>query len=112
MKTESNVGAVLPLTVSLGTAILLVAAVFHWPYAYYVFLRIEVCVVLLWAAYLLYKSHFPIVPWVSLGLAILFNPIEKIYLDRAVWFYVDLACAAYIMAIHFLLQHRSSGKLI
>lgn len=73
LKTESKVGAVLPLTVSFGTAILLVGAIFDWPYAYYVFLRIEVCVVFLWAAYLLYKSGFPIVPWVSLGLAILFN---------------------------------------
>jgi len=102
----------LPLTVSLATAILLVGAVFHWPYAYYIFLRIEVCLVFGWAAYLLYKSDFPVIPWVTLGVAILFNPIEKIYLDRSVWFYIDIVCAAYIMVIHFLLRYRVSGKFI
>jgi len=102
----------LPFTVSLITAILLAAAVFHWPYAYYVFLRVEVCLVFVWAAYLLFKLGIPVIPWVTFGLAILFNPIEKIYLDRSIWLCIDLACAFYMLAIHSVLRYKSSGKFI
>ena len=107
-----SVNRELPLTVSLLTSILFGAAILNWPYGFYIFLRIEVFLVLVWAGILLIKHSVPVLPWLTFSLAILFNPIIMIYLTRQEWFYIDIRAAIYVLIIHSVIKHRASGKFI
>lgn len=77
-------------------AAMLVVAVFPLPYGYYTLLRLVVCVaasVLVWQEL---RARGGVSAWtVGLALvALLFNPIVPIYLDREAWLPIDLAAAA------------------
>jgi len=66
------------------------------PYGYYIFLRI-VC--FLAFGYLSYESYVSQkIPWliVYLLLAILYNPIIKIYLDREIWSAINIISATIV----------------
>jgi hypothetical protein len=77
---------------------LLLAAIFSLPYGYYVYLRIIVCAFSLYCTYHLIdiydnKVSIYIIP---IMVAILFNPIIRIHLDREIWKVVDLAIIALV----------------
>lgn len=70
-----------------------------WPYGYYVFLRwivTGVAIFVLWTAYNLKKQGWL---WLMVGIAILFNPIIPIHLDKGMWMVID-----FIVAILFLVS--------
>ncbi|NEJ74924.1 hypothetical protein GR197_31155 [Rhizobium phaseoli] len=74
---------------------LLIAAVFPLPYGYYSFLRLAVTASAAYLAWQDYKMKNAFNGW-SLTLAmvaLLFNPLIPVYLDRASWFVIDLAVA-------------------
>ena len=72
---------------------MLVLALASWPYGYYQYLRIVVCGVTGFGSLLAYRRRSSWV-WVLGGLAILFNPILPIYLDRTTWAFLDLISAS------------------
>lgn len=70
-----------------------------WPYGYYVFLRWVItgaAVFLLWIASQLKKQGWF---WLMVGIAILFNPIIPIHLDKEIWQIID-----FIVAVLFLIS--------
>jgi len=70
-----------------------------WPYGYYIFLRWVVMVtaiLTLWTAYNLKKNVWI---WLMVGIAILFNPIAPVHLDKETWVIID-----FIVAIIFLVS--------
>ena len=81
--------------------ILLLCAVDRHPYSYYTLLRLVVCSVSLYSAYFYYKvfhDELNIWVWIFGAIAVLFNPIKPIYLDKYIWQYVDFAVAAILSA--------------
>ncbi len=70
-----------------------------WPYGYYVLLRWIVtasAVFLIWVAYSLQNKGWL---WLMAAIAILFNPIIPIYLNKEMWVVID-----FIVAILFLVS--------
>ncbi|NQT97178.1 MAG: hypothetical protein HQ562_05490 [Candidatus Marinimicrobia bacterium] len=80
-------------TVRLIASGLLLIALLDLPYGYYTLLRIIICILAGYTAYVAYESEK--IPWVWIfGLiAILFNPVIPIYLDRETWAVIDIIVA-------------------
>jgi hypothetical protein len=88
---------------SIFAAICLLAALLDWPYGYYVFLRIVVCIAALFVIAVAYESHrtWAICLWGII--AVLFNPIIKIPLSRELWQPIDFVCSTlFVIASVFL----------
>lgn len=83
-------------------AALLVLALLPWPYGYYQFLRLVVCAVSAWLAYVQWKNDEAFSFWtVSLSAtALLYNPILPIHLTREIWIVLNLLAAA-LFFLHF-----------
>jgi len=84
---------------TISVVLLLLAILAIWPYGYYVFLRWLVtasALFLIWVAYNLKKTF-----WLFLMgiVAILFNPIIPVHLDKETWVIID-----FIVAILFLIS--------
>ena len=74
---------------------LLLLALLPWPYGYYNFLRLAVCLVAAWFTYEQWKLDDAISGWVvALGAtALLYNPLFPIHLNREMWSVLNLASA-------------------
>jgi uncharacterized membrane protein len=81
------------------TAALLVIATFDLPYGYYTFLRIVVCGFAVVVFFHTWQDDAPtrIWPLTFVGIAILFNPLVPVHLDRGSWFYLDIGAAILIV---------------
>lgn len=82
------------------TAALLVIATFDLPYGYYTLLRIVVCAFAVAVFACAWDGDAPtrIWPLTFVGVAIVFNPLIPIHLDRATWFFLDVGAAVLIVA--------------
>jgi hypothetical protein len=81
-----------PLTIIAG--IMLVLAIPSiWPYGYYQLLRLVICAVAILNVYLFNKDGKT--GWViTMGLvALLFNPIAPVYLEKGLWVIIDFVVA-------------------
>ena len=75
----------------IGLAICL-GAIAPLPYGFYTFVRITVTIIGVVAALDFYKNQDGI--WILFGgIALIFNPIIPIYLNREIWFFIDLIVA-------------------
>ena len=90
------------------TISMLLLSFFDWPYGYYTLLRVIVTATSVYFTYYLYvetkKQDFWF--WTLVGVAILFNPIIIIHLDRNMWEVVDVFTV--IFFILFILKHKKS----
>lgn len=78
---------------AVASIIMLLLAIFPLPYGYYALLRLVVCftgIFLAWHSYRMQK-----IPWVwAMGLiALVFNPVIPLHLDRGLWLIVDIVVA-------------------
>lgn len=73
------------------------------PYGYYTFLRIAVCLSAVIAAYLAFKVRSQIDAYaaISLAVAIAFNPIVPIYLNKGLWSIIDVVAAIWFALLIF-----------
>lgn len=96
--SDANNDDVAPMAtvVWLLPAILLVVAVLPLPYGYYTFLRIVVFLAAGFIAFTTFSHSEQLGFWtVAFALiALLFNPIIPVFLEREMWFVIDLAVAA------------------
>lgn len=76
------------------SGILLLLAIGSLPYGYYQFLRLAVCASGAWMAYEFNKSeHFGLM--IVFGVvALVFNPVVPVYLDKGTWVLIDLLAAS------------------
>ena len=79
-------------------------AVLPLPYGYYTLLRLIACAVFAWAAYVTFENKESILPWIFIVLALLFNPIIKIYLAKETWAAIDLCSAIFLLIVSPKLQ--------
>ena len=87
---------------------LLLAILSIWPYAYYQILKLVVtgtALFLLWTAYELEKKTWL---WIMGTIAILFNPIAPIYLDKGTWVVIDIIVATLFLISIFKIKRRNN----
>jgi len=78
---------------AVAAALLLFVALGQHPYGYYTFLRWAVCVAAIFVAWVAWNSAAQWATWAFAGVAILFNPLAPVYLQRSTWRPIDIACA-------------------
>jgi len=98
----------IPRLVWIVPVVLLVIATARLPYGYYTFTRIVTCGVAAWIAVLGFQESPTIKAWsIALVLiAVLFNPVFPIYLNRSTWFYLDLIAAGVFTAHLVFVRQR------
>ena len=98
----------IPRIVWIVPAVLLVIATARLPYGYYTFTRIVTCGVAAWIAVVGFQEGSIDKAWsIALALiAVLFNPIIPIHLDRSTWFYLDIGAAGVFIAHLILVRQR------
>lgn len=78
-----------------GPVLMLVAALFPWPYGYYNFLRFCVCGAAAFLAYQQWTHDNAASKWVValVGIALLYNPLIPIHLTREIWTVANVGTA-------------------
>lgn len=91
----------------LAPAILtLVLSQFDWPYGYYQLLRIVVTVTAGFVAYVLYDEQDR--TWFAfLAIAILFNPLLPVHLERELWTAIDYVTAGIFVWLGYKIANSS-----
>lgn len=79
-----------PKIVKLSIATLLLLCLLKMPYAYYQFMRIAVCTLFFWLAYIYYQEKQIIYIIASGTCIILFNPVIKLVIHKHEWQIIDL----------------------
>ncbi len=87
-----------------GGVILLLGVFSGWPYAYYQVLRWVVVIAGVVNAYQAYEEKRTGWIWVMIAIAILFNPVAPIYLDKGLWNIMDIVAAI------LMFSYVSTGK--
>ena len=92
-----------------ATALLFIALYDGLPYGYFTFLRFVVCAVGAYLAYLIYEENKKSLwVWAFSGIAVLFNPIIPIYLQREQWTTIDLIVGVFLILSIFLVKSRNA----
>jgi hypothetical protein len=73
---------------------MLIAALGHHKYGYYMLLRWVVCWVSSYSAARAYQAKRTGWVWMFLAIAIVFNPLLPVHLERNAWGLLDVAVAA------------------
>jgi len=68
------------------------------PYGYYTLLRLVATIVFAWAAYVAYQKKHSALPYMFGLLALLFNPIIVVHLDKTLWAVIDFAAGILLLA--------------
>lgn len=89
----------MPIAAIYICAVMLFLGVATLPYGYYTLLRLVVCGVAAFAAFITYERKNKILPWVFGFLALLFNPIVKIHLPKGVWALIDIGTGIFLLAM-------------
>lgn len=86
-------------TPAIISSITLLLALLDWPYGYYTFLRIVITAIAAYYAYYIHENKLSEALkfwfWGLIFVAILFNPIFPIYLDRGTWGFIDIVTAIF-----------------
>ena len=85
-----------------GAAGLAVWAIGRQPYDFYMLVRWIVCLCAAYTAYLAFTEKRRGWAWVLVALAVVCNPIERFYLDRTRWAFVNGASAAILVGSCFV----------
>ena len=93
----------------IAAAVLLLAAIYPWPYDYYTLMRFVVCAVAAYGCYLAYerartasaepwRTKQQRWSWTFALIALLFNPFVPLHLDRSTWAVIDIGVALVLIA--------------
>ncbi len=83
-------------------ALLLLAIPNGWPYSFYIFLRLVICVIAAIISFGFYQSKLQGWALVFCAIALLFNPFYPVYLAKSSWVAID-----FISAILFFIASSS-----
>lgn len=85
-----------------------VAALADWPYGYYQLLRIAVTGYAIWIAWWLSKADKENVMWIFIFIAVAFNPVIKISMERATHEILNIITAI-AMAVEMFKNHSTKA---
>ena len=88
----------MPTAVTYICAAMLFMGAAPLPYGYSILLRLVACGVFAFAMFIAFEKKHKSLPWVYGLLALLFNPLIKVYLPKDVWVVVDVAAAILLLA--------------
>jgi len=77
----------------IASIVLLVLAIFPWPYGYYTLLRLIVCLTAAMLAWVSYRSQLTQWVWVMVFTAVVFNPVIVVHFGKELWAVIDLITA-------------------
>jgi hypothetical protein len=97
MGTEDTRELCVPKVVVVIASGVLALGIAPMPYGYYTILRIIACAVFAWSAIVTGRRKHETLPWVFALIAILFNPIVRVHLDRTIWMWANLAAAVLLL---------------
>jgi hypothetical protein len=89
-------------------AVLLVVALLPLPYGYYTLLRLAVTACAGFLAYVSMGAGQKGSLVTFSAIAVLFNPVIPVHLDREIWFFIDIAVAVYFIAAWRFLAKKQS----
>lgn len=90
----------------LGTAFLCFLALLPGlPYGYFTLLRLAVCCVCIYSAVWQFEEAKAWLGWICILMALLFNPIFKIHLNRDIWVVVDVLTGAFLCVLALKPKH-------
>lgn len=75
-----------------------------WPYGYYILLRWVIAGIALFVLWVAYELKMTGWSWLMGGIAILFNPVIPIHLDKATWVVIDIIVAILFLASIFKIR--------
>jgi len=78
---------------SITSGVMLILAILNLPYGYYTFLRLGITISAGIFTYYFYESKETIWTVVFGAIALLFNPIVPVYLDKSTWVLIDIVTA-------------------
>lgn len=86
---------------AVGIAIALWLAIASWPYIYYTFLRWAVSLAAIYLGYRAYQGYR--FGWVIsfATIAILFNPLNPIYLSKSSWIFLDIVISLFFLVASY-----------
>jgi len=99
---NKNISIRPPIIIS--TIMLLLAILPIWPYGYYMLLRLVVCGTAIYVAYNATKINKQGWMWTMGFIALLFNPLIPIHLDKTTWSIINLAVATVIIVLLFKIK--------
>lgn len=82
-------------------------AVLPLPYGFYNLLRVIACAIFSWAAYISFEKNASTLPWIFIVLAIIFNPIIKIYFPKEIWVIVNICSGMLLLITKTSIQEES-----
>lgn len=88
----------MPIVVIYVTAAMLFLGAVPLPYGYYMLLWLVACGVFALAAFIAFDRKSKALPWVYGFMALVFNPIIKIYFSKEMWMVVDIAAGVLLLA--------------
>lgn len=91
---------------------LLMSGILDLPYLYYMFLRSAIMITSLVIAYSLYKSKSKFWALTFGAVAILFNPIIPIYLDKQNWTLIDFVVAVLFFSSSYFVGKDKKFKIV
>src|SRR2546430_13229864 len=78
------------------------AAIGRHPYSFYTLLRWICCAVFVYSAFTAHERNRVLWVWIFGGLAVLYNPVFRVHLDRSTWASVNwLTVGAIVIATAF-----------
>jgi len=86
---------------------MLIWALAYNEYGYYTLLRFVVCFVAAYCAVKAYSQHKEEWTWILGGIAVLFNSIIPIHLNRGLWSVIDIVIAIVLLASLFFVKMKS-----
>lgn len=87
-------------------AVMLLWAPARHPYSYYTILRFIVCGAGAYSSFVASKEKSPGWTLIFAGIAVLFNPLIPVYLDKANWVPIDCIVAAILLISLFKIYER------
>jgi hypothetical protein len=85
-------------------ATMLFGALGQWPYGYYQLLRLVVCGVAVYITVLAHQWNRTWAIWMFGFIALLFNPIAVVHLDKDLWKAIDLVIAIIFLVAAFVVR--------
>ena len=92
-KMKMNTIKALPIPIILSIVMLLITVLGCWPYGFYTLLRLVVCLTSIFVASFAYKARLRYWTYMMGLIALLFNPIIKVYFNKSTWQLIDLVTA-------------------
>lgn len=82
------------------------------PYGYYVLLRLLATGFFVWAATIAITRKEPVIQWVFLILALMFNPFFKVHFSKGVWSAIDISASLLILVMSSKLEKKKVASFL